>query len=101
MGPFWSFGQSKINLTTMADEAAFKRACEDAKNLKGLGQEDMLEVYSLFKQATVGDCTISRPGMFDPKGQAKYDGWKAKEGTSQDQAKAMYTDFVQSKLAEQ
>ena len=34
---------------------------------KTLSNEELLEVYSLFKQASVGDCNTSRPGMMDFK----------------------------------
>ena len=38
-----------------------------------------------------------RPGMLDMKGKAKWDAWKAKEGMSQDDAKAAYIAKVQEK----
>ena len=37
--------------------------------------DDLLELYALFKQATAGDVTGSRPGMMDFKGRAKFDAW--------------------------
>jgi acyl-CoA-binding protein len=49
----------------------------------------------LFKQSTAGDCTGARPGMMDFAGRAKYDGWKALEGTSKEQAMQMYIDLVE------
>ncbi len=36
-------------------QAQFKIAQEDVKTLSGASNENMLEVYALFKQATVGD----------------------------------------------
>jgi diazepam-binding inhibitor (GABA receptor modulator, acyl-CoA-binding protein) len=39
-------------------------------------------MYGLFKQATVGDVNIERPGMFSMEGKAKWDAWKANEGAS-------------------
>ena len=34
---------------------------------KTLSNEELLEVYALYKQATVGDVNTSRPGMLDLK----------------------------------
>lgn len=43
-------------------------AAEEAKTLPDtVTNDDKLTLYGLFKQATTGDCTGSRPGMFDPK----------------------------------
>eukprot|EP00612_Vaucheria_litorea_P008588 CAMPEP_0171478774 /NCGR_PEP_ID=MMETSP0946-20130122/4973_1 /TAXON_ID=109269 /ORGANISM="Vaucheria litorea, Strain CCMP2940" /LENGTH=82 /DNA_ID=CAMNT_0012009465 /DNA_START=7 /DNA_END=255 /DNA_ORIENTATION=+ len=68
----------------------FDKAAEAVKQLKDVKQDDLLIIYGLFKQANNGDCTGSRPGMLDPKGQAKYDAWKKNEGMSQDDAKEKY-----------
>ena len=55
----------------------------------------MLELYGLFKQANVGDVNTPRPGMFDLKGKAKWDSWKALEGTmSKEEAMTAYVALV-------
>ena len=54
-----------------------------------------LRLYALYKQATAGDATGDRPGMFDFVGRAKYDGWKELAGTSLDDAKEKYIAFVE------
>jgi acyl-CoA-binding protein len=51
---------------------------------------DMLQLYALYKQATVGDATGSRPGIFDVKGRAKWDAWAEKKGTPADVAADQY-----------
>lgn len=51
---------------------------------------DMLELYGLYKQATAGDATGSRPGMLDVKGRAKYDAWAGRKGMSADDAMRGY-----------
>ena len=62
--------------------------------VNGLGKApspgDMLELYGLFKQATKGDATGSRPGMLDVKGRAKFDAWVGKKGMSSDDAMSGY-----------
>ena len=54
------------------------------------GTSDMLALYALYKQASVGDATGSRPGMFDVKGRAKWDAWNEKKGTSREAAADQY-----------
>jgi acyl-CoA-binding protein len=74
----------------------FEKACEKAKNLKNLNNNDMGDLYGLFKQATNGDCNIKKPGFLNMKECAKYDAWKKLEGLSQDDAKIKYTKKVKS-----
>nr|KAG5700616.1 hypothetical protein BaRGS_015446 [Batillaria attramentaria] len=60
---------------------AFNKAAEEVKNLKTKpSDQEMLDVYSLFKQATVGDVNTSRPGLLDLKGKAKWDAWESRKG---------------------
>jgi acyl-CoA-binding protein len=58
------------------------------------GNDAKLQLYALYKQATEGDPTGKRPGMFDPVGRAKYDAWQKVAGTSADEAKQAYVDLV-------
>jgi acyl-CoA-binding protein len=64
------------------------------KPVTGLGNDVMLEMYALYKQATVGDATGSRPGMLDVKGRAKFDAWSKQQGTSKDAAMEAYIALV-------
>ena len=80
------------------EEATARMSSEDIKDQVGaLSNDDKLDFYALFKQGTVGDINTERPGMLDMKGKAKWDAWKAKEGMSQDDAKAAYVAKVQEK----
>jgi len=56
--------------------------------------EELLELYALYKQGTEGDVTGSRPGMFDLKGRAKWDAWSTKKGTSKEKAQEAYVALV-------
>jgi len=62
------------------------------------GNEELLDLYALFKQATEGDNNSKKPGMFDMKGQFKWKQWKSKEGLTSDQAMQTYVDLVNSLL---
>lgn len=58
------------------------------------GTDDLLELYALYKQATSGDVSGSRPGMLDMKGRAKFDAWAKKKGISKDDAMTKYVALV-------
>ena len=75
--------------------AKFEDAQTRAKQLsKAPSTDDLLELYALYKQATSGDVSGSRPGMLDMKGRAKFDAWAKKKGTSKDDAMTKYVAAV-------
>lgn len=101
----------------------FKKAAEDVTKLKTKpSNDDLLEIYALFKQGSVGDINtgvlsdfcvtiiiilmlylsfylnlfLERPGMLDLKGKAKWDAWNAKKGLNSEKAKEQYIAKVQS-----
>src|SRR5688572_26855396 len=57
---------------------------------------ELLELYGLYKQGTVGDVQGDRPGMLDFKGRAKYDAWQGKRGTTKDAAMQSYVTLVET-----
>ena len=61
---------------------------------KTLSNDELKEIYALYKQGTVGDINVDRPGMMDFKGKAKWDSWNGKKGMSQDDAKAKYVEYA-------
>lgn len=62
--------------------------------------EELLELYALFKQATEGDVVGERPGGFDFKAIAKHDAWTEKKGQSKQDAMQAYIDFVEKLSAQ-
>ncbi|NLF62981.1 MAG: acyl-CoA-binding protein [Chloroflexi bacterium] len=58
------------------------------------GNETLLKLYGLYKQATQGDVRGKRPGFTDPVGRAKYDAWKRLAGQSREQAMTAYVELV-------
>jgi len=56
--------------------------------------EAILQLYSLYKQATAGNASGKRPGFTDPVGRAKFDAWSKLQGMSQDQAMQNYIDLA-------
>jgi acyl-CoA-binding protein len=59
----------------------------------------LLELYALYKQATVGDATGDRPGMLDVKGRAKFDAWTKRMGLSKEEAMKEYVALVEKLVA--
>lgn len=84
----------------MALQEQFDKAVEDVKNLKETPKDDqLLEIYALYKQATVGDVNTTRPGLLDFKGKAKWDAWEHKKGTNSEKAKQDYVNNVNGLIA--
>lgn len=61
--------------------------------------EELLDLYALYKQATEGDVSGDRPGGFDFKAIAKFDAWADKKGLNKEQAMQNYVALV-AKLKE-
>jgi len=59
------------------------------------GNEVMLELYALNKQATIGDLNVDKPAMFDFVAAAKYNAWNAMKGITQEDAQQKYIDYVE------
>ena len=85
----------------MALKDKFKEAQDRVQQLSQRpSNQHLLELYGLFKQATEGDLTGSRPGLLDLKGRAKFDAWASRKGLSKDQAMKKYVALVDT-LAEE
>lgn len=79
----------------MATVDEFEAAAKRVNTLpKAPSTSDLLELYALYKQATQGDVTGSRPGMLDPRGRAKWDAWSARKGMNAEAARAAYVALV-------
>jgi acyl-CoA-binding protein len=78
----------------MPDDA-FETAQREAQNLpRKPTNDELLELYALFKQGTVGDASGKRPGAFDFKARAKYDAWSKVAGKASAQAQTEYVALV-------
>lgn len=84
----------------MSLDDQFNKAAEDVKKLKSQPEDaELIELYGLFKQATIGDINTTRPGMLDFKGKAKWDGWNAKKGKTQEESKQEYVALVEKLIS--
>jgi diazepam-binding inhibitor (GABA receptor modulator, acyl-CoA-binding protein) len=75
----------------------FQEATARSKQLPEQSNENLLKLYSLFKQAVEGDVNIEKPANpFDMVGNAKFNSWNKLKGTSKEDAMKQYIEFVKS-----
>jgi acyl-CoA-binding protein len=76
-------------------ETQFEQAAAQVQKLpQKPDNETLLLLYALYKQATRGDASGKRPGMFDMVGQAKFDAWMKLKGKSKESAMTEYIALV-------
>ncbi|XP_076634958.1 acyl-CoA-binding protein homolog [Colletes latitarsis] len=84
----------------MSVDEKFQAAVDGVKLLtKRPTDQEFLELYGLYKQATEGNVNTPRPGMLELKAKLKWDSWKSKEDMSQNDAKEAYVKLVETLTA--
>jgi acyl-CoA-binding protein len=80
-------------------KALFDEAVSDSKNLADRPSNDtLLQLYSLYKQATEGDVHVDPPSNpFDFVSKAKYEAWASLKGNTKETAMQQYIALI-SKL---
>lgn len=78
-------------------KAQFEQAAIDSKQLSKKPDNDtLLQLYSLYKQGTIGDINEAPPAnMFDFVAKAKYNAWEALKGKSSEAAMTEYIALVE------
>ncbi len=76
----------------------FEQAVADSKNLgERPDNETLLQLYSLYKQATEGDLTADPPSNpFDFVAKAKYQAWASLKGKSAADAMTEYVELIKN-----
>jgi diazepam-binding inhibitor (GABA receptor modulator, acyl-CoA-binding protein) len=76
----------------------FETAVRESKTLaEKPGNETLLKLYSLYKQATEGDNPGEPPSNpFDFVAKAKYEAWTELSGKTKEQAMQEYVDLVKN-----
>lgn len=87
------FSSSCLPSNTISEEA-FKSAQEDAREFKGLSNEERVVFYQLYKQKIVGDCNTEQPWAINITERMKWEHWNNLKGLPQDEAKAVYVYIV-------
>jgi len=77
----------------------FEAAAERIKPVTGPNNEEMLQLYGLYKQATIGDNNTPKPGMLDLKGKKKWEFWNDRKGMSAEDAMKAYIELVEQLMA--
>ena len=74
----------------------FEQAAAESKTLSERPSNDtLLQLYSLYKQATEGDVSVEPPANpFDFVNKAKYEAWAGLKGKSKEAAMKEYTDLI-------
>ncbi|MBO9561977.1 MAG: acyl-CoA-binding protein [Niastella sp.] len=74
----------------------FEQAAEESKSLSDRPSNDtLLQLYSLYKQATEGDVNTDPPANpFDFVSKAKYEAWSGLKGKTKEAAMQDYIDLV-------
>ena len=55
----------------------------------------LLDLYSLYKQATIGNCNTSKPWAIDVKNKMKWDAWNSRKGMKTEEAEQEYVKLVE------
>lgn len=84
----------------MSNSAEFTDAAAKVKTLtEKPSNEELLELYGYYKQATIGDVNTERPGMFYMKEKYKWDNWNSRKGMSKEEAEEKYIQIVKDLMA--
>ncbi|XP_037639903.1 acyl-CoA-binding domain-containing protein 7 [Sebastes umbrosus] len=84
----------------MSSQAEFEKMAEDVKKVKTRPtDQELLDLYGLYKQAIVGEIDTERPGMLDLKGKAKWDAWSSRKGMSKDDAMSAYITLAKEVIS--
>ncbi|CBZ56239.1 Diazepam binding inhibitor, splice form 1b,related [Neospora caninum Liverpool] len=83
----------------MASQEEFERAAKYVQTSgkdSGLNptNDQKLEFYKYYKQATVGDCNEPAPGLFAFEAKLKHGAWMSVKGMSKDEAMKKYVEAL-------
>ena len=80
-----------MNMDESILENKFHTSCLMVKTLvKPPSNEDLLYLYGMYKQATVGNCNIKEPSKFSIKEYAKWQAWEKNKDVNKSVAMAFY-----------
>lgn len=65
-----------------------------------LKNEQLLNLYSLYKQANEGDNTTAQPSFYQLEAKAKWNAWNTQKGKSKEQAKQGYVEYALTLIPE-
>ncbi|CAF3379310.1 unnamed protein product [Rotaria socialis] len=81
--------------SVLGDDDEFQEAALFVQNnLSLFSRDDLLYLYARFKQVTVGDVNIPRPGYFSFEAKTKWDAWNSLKSMPKSQASSEYIQCV-------
>ena len=82
-------------------ESIFQKYTNLAKMLSGTtNNDDLLYLYSRYKQATIGNCNTEKPkSLFDKKAQRKWESWSSLNQMTKNKAMEEYIIKVKELLS--
>lgn len=92
---------AESNLKIRFDTAALLVKTLNKTSDKTSDKEDLLYLYGMYKQATIGNCNIAEPSLMSLKAHAKWESWKQKKDIETNVAMVFYiarTDEIFNKL---
>jgi diazepam-binding inhibitor (GABA receptor modulating acyl-CoA-binding protein) len=73
----------------------FEEASEKVKKLKTRPSDGkLLQLYGLYKQATVGNCNTTEPWFYELEAKAKWDAWTSRKNMTSDDAQKKYIKYA-------
>ena len=79
----------------MSNSQEFLTAAEYVKKLKQTPSNDeLLELYKYYKQATVGDNNTPKPGLLELTSKSKWNAWDSVKGVSKHNSEVEYIKLV-------
>ena len=79
----------------MSNSKEFLTAAEYVKKLKtSPNNDELLNLYKYYKQATVGDNNTPKPFVMNMKATSKWDAWNTVRGTSTHDSEVEYIKLV-------
>ncbi|TRZ03119.1 hypothetical protein DNTS_029900, partial [Danionella cerebrum] len=80
-------------------QAEFEQYAADVKKIKSRpSDQELLDLYGLYKQALVGDINTDKPGMLDMKAKAKWEAWNSRKGMSNEDAMTAYITLAKGAI---
>jgi diazepam-binding inhibitor (GABA receptor modulating acyl-CoA-binding protein) len=88
--------QLDIDFTNAVNNANNKNNNNTSTDITDKNNQTLLFLYSHYKQATIGDCNISKPIFYDIKGNYKYTAWYKLKGMDEKTAKKKYIKKIKA-----
>ena len=76
-------------------EKEFQKYSQEIKKIKTKpSDKDLLILYGLYKQSTIGDCNTKKPGFLQFKEKSKWESWNSYKGKNKEESMKEYIKKV-------